>query len=70
MTHIQSSIAMSEERSALVDRIRFYESGARHFNEDWRIRKVNDLDGHIANAKARLERLDNMIAGLGQLVDA
>jgi hypothetical protein len=53
---------MYQERSALLDRIQFYEKSATRFGEDWRARLVDALDAHIAYAKARLERINRAIA--------
>jgi len=55
--------AMYLEREALLDRIQFYESSARHFSEDQRVTMADHTDRHIAYAKARLERIDRMIGG-------
>jgi len=62
MTEAQIANAMYEERTVLLDRIQFYETSARHFNEDWRARRDESLEGYIACAKARLEHIDRMIA--------
>jgi hypothetical protein len=51
------------EKTALLDRIRFYESNARYSGGD-RFAKVFDpTEEHMAFAQARLKQIDAMIAG-------
>jgi hypothetical protein len=52
-----------QEREALLDRIRFFESSATYFKEDRRPRVPEFTDRHVAYAKARLEQINRRIAG-------
>jgi hypothetical protein len=54
---------MYEERKALLDRIQCFETSAKYFSDDCHARGGEGADRQIAYAKARLERIDDMIAG-------
>jgi hypothetical protein len=54
---------MYQERKSLLERIECFESSARYFNGDRCATGGDAADRHIEYAKARLERIDDMIAG-------
>ncbi len=53
---------MYQERRALLERLQTFESSAKYFSEERRALTADATDRHIEYAKARLDRIDSMIA--------